>query len=377
MGQEIVFDPPEGIHLGLPERFYFAADAIGSSDLKVLLRDPATWWYASRHNPWRKIRDSKVAHLRKGNALHTLILEGKTAYERGFAVEPLETEHNDKARSAADIKEMLKKHGVTPPETWDKSKLIDVAKRNKLGSLCWDVIQSDFKTALSRGRAKISRAEDLAFQHMAELVHLHPDLGPWLKSGLTEVSIFWRRPDDPDTLLRARLDKVSGKLTGDLKTLSNWKAQSTRHATIRQITEFEYDLQRRFYDEARARAREFIAENKIYVYDQDGEPAALLAEEDKVLADIMQAETWLWVWVFYQVRSDEYGKERAPVLIPWVHQPQGRMWDQAGEKVEAALGNYRAYRERYGFETPWAEIEPCAEIADEQLGSLLWKGIPE
>jgi len=42
-----------GLYLDLAEDIYFAQDALGSSDLKNLLRAPFDWWYGSRHNPPR------------------------------------------------------------------------------------------------------------------------------------------------------------------------------------------------------------------------------------------------------------------------------------------------------------------------------------
>lgn len=377
MGAAVEFFPEEGVHLNLPEDLYFAADALGSSDLKTLLRDPATWWYSSRHNPQRQIKDSKKVALRKGNALHTLILEGAGAYERKFAVEPDESEHPDAARTVSDIKRLLERNGVTPPATHNKEANIAAAKKAKLGHLVWDVIWHSYTRATESGKAKVTQREDVAFRHMAELVHQHPKLGPALAGGLTEVSIFWRRDDDPNTLLRCRLDKLLRTSTADLKTLSNWKAQSTRHATVRQITEFEYDIQRRFYDEPRKLIGRFLEEGRVFAYDNEGVQANPTRDEFKILREVAKVDRWLWAWIFYQVRSDEYGKERAPVLIPWFHEPQGQMWDQAGEKIERALKNFRDYRERYGFEMPWAEIGDVAEIQDSDLGSLLWKGLPE
>jgi len=370
------FFPTEGVYLNLPEYLYFAADALGSSDIKTLLREPATWWYKSRHNSHRRISDSKSASLRKGSALHTLILEGERTYERRYVVEPDEKEHADKARTAEEIQAMLKQHGVDYPRTYDKAKLIACAKQNKLAHLVWDCIWSDYKTATSRGQVRITRAEDIQFRHMAALVHAHPDLGPGLAEGLSEVSVYWRRDDDPDTLHRARLDSLLPKVTVDLKTLSNWQGRDTRHATTRQITELEYDVQRVFYDEARAKAREFIRRGDVFVYDDDGEPGMMNKHEAKVLDAVASNEKWAWVWIFYQLRNDDYGKERAPVLIPWVHNPEGQVYDQAKAKVEKALENFRAYRARYGFETPWAEIESILEIEDSHLSSLMFKGVP-
>lgn len=370
------FEPPEGVHLGLPESLYFSANALGSSDLKTLLRDPASWYYSSRHNRSRYGNATREAGKRRGGALHTLILEGEGAYKRRYAIEPVKSEHPDAAVTVAEIKAMLERHNIKPPNTVQKDVVIQAARKAKLGHLVWDVLVQDFKNAEANGLIRVNQREDFAFRHMAALAHHHPKIGPALKDGLTEVSVFWRRPEDKDTLLRARLDKVNQRFTLDLKTLSNWRASSTRHATQRQIVELEYDVQRRFYDEARTQLRQFVEQGAVYAW--DGETPAHPTKPEMKQLDVIAAEpAWGWVWIFYQVRSDEIGKERAPVLMPWFHRPEGQVWDQAGEKVEVALKNYRRMREVFGFEEPWAEIGQVLEIEDKDLSGLMFKGLPE
>lgn len=377
MSAPVEFDPPEGVHLGLPDQLYFQAPAIGSSDLKTLLRDPASWWYSSRHNPSRHGSASKEAGKRRGGALHTLILEGEGAYKRRYAIEPAKSEHPDAAVTAAEIKALLQRHNIEPPKTVNKDVLIEAVRKAKLGHLCWDVLVQNFKNAEANGYIRVNQREDFAFRHMAALAHNHPQVGPALKDGLTEVSVFWRRPEDPHTLLRARLDKISPRFTADLKTLSNWRAASTRDATKRQIVEMEYDIQRRFYDEAREQLRRFVDDGAVHGWDDHGNPGHPTKQELKQLEAIADADTWRWVWVFYQVRNDEMGKERAPVLIPWFHEPAGQAYEQAAQKVERALKNYRLFREVFGFDEAWAEIGDVVEIEDKDLSGLMWKGLPE
>lgn len=371
------FDPMEGIHLGLPDSLYFAAGALGSSDLKTLLRDPASWWYSSRFNTSRYGSDKRDVGKRRGGALHTLILEGENAYRARYAIEPIKAENPGAAITAAEIKALLQRHNIKPPATVNKDVLKEAARKAKLGHLVWDCLVDDYKAAESQGRIRVNQREDYAFRHMAALAAAHPQLGPALRNGLTEVSVFWRRKEDPDTLLRARLDKISGAVTLDLKSLANWKAANVREQTRRQIVELEYDIQRRFYDEARERIREFVADGAVHAWDDKGNPGQPTRDEMRELERIAAVARWRWVWAFYQVRSDEAGKERAPVLMPWFHEPEGQVWDQAGEKVERALKNYRLMREVYGFDTPWAEIGQVVEIEDKDLSGLMWKGLPE
>ena len=68
-------DIKPGVYLDLPESEYFAADALGSTDLKALERDPLDWWAGSRLNPsvyTPKPRADANDSLALGKAIHTL-----------------------------------------------------------------------------------------------------------------------------------------------------------------------------------------------------------------------------------------------------------------------------------------------------------------
>ncbi len=372
-----------GVHLNLPEKQYFAQDALGSSDLKILLRDPASWWYASAHNPQRPeraTRSQKEADAREiGSALHTLLFEGVDAYQEQFAVEPDETIERQTVVKSVDIRRMLEENGVDPGREYKFGPLITMAKRKGLGHRIYQVHRARFEARVRDGLVPIKASLDFRLRHMAALVENHPDLGPGLRQGLSEVSVFWDRETPTGTVrMRARLDKLAPAWTLDLKTLGNWRGRDPRSAAIAEIREREYDIQRRLYDEARARIRDFVNAGNVYAWAHNGVPVKPLAAEMRCLEAVAAESSWRWVWLFYQVRIDDAdsSKARAPVVVPFFHEPAGAVWDQAGEKVERALSNFADLKSRNGLTEPWAQIDPITEITDSDLASLQYKGLP-
>lgn len=374
------FAATEGVHLHLPDHAYFDVDALGSTDLKILLRDPASWYYSSRRNEHRRARDARRSEaLALGAALHCLLLEGEAAYEERFAVEPDETEHKDKAHTATQIHDLLESRGVATGGTYQKAKLIALAKKHGLGDQVWGVIWQRFESKAADGAIKITRDEDLRLRHMAALAENHEDLGAGLKLGFSEVSVFWRRRDDNDEpvgpLLRARFDKLAPGFILDLKTIGNWKGRSPREAAIASIREHEYDVQRRLYDEAFTALVRAVSKRRVWSW-AGGAAARPLAAQTRKLEEIA-ARRPAWIWLFYQVVCHDKGSERAPVILPFRHDASGQVWDQAGIKVETALANFAAFEERYGETTPWAVIEKIQDLSDADLSSLMFKGLPQ
>lgn len=365
-----------GVYIGLAEQFYFEVDALGSSDLSELKSNPADWWYGSRHNPDREQKDDAQAR-RLGRALHALMLEGVRAYERSVSVEPDPRHYPDVLKTADEIRYLLIDNMIRFPSKPSKQDLVDAAVKAGYGKKIWDHIIADHLRKVAAGRVPLTAAQDRALRHMAKLADSEPSIGPALRNGIPEVTVFWRRPSMPEILFRARLDSLAPVATIDLKTLSNWKGRTIADMARRQIEEFEYDIQRRFYDEARAYARAFIDAGEVMVFDENLKYGqfygadVLSRRERKILKDVAKNDSWRWIWLFYQLRDDR--NHKAPIIIPRSHEPSGEVWDEAGRKIDRAIENYQDYVKRFGFDTPWAHIEPARELDDTDLAGLRFK----
>ncbi len=369
------FAPLEGVHLTMPEWMYFDAPALGSSDFPVLAADPASWWYASAHNPHRRVRRT-ARHLDFGSALHALVLEGEDAYASRFAVEP--DPDRRWIRNLVDLKAALAERGVGTRGIFDAATIHGLARKHGLAPRVWELARSAYERARSKGLGSISQDEDRRLRHMARLVAGHDDIGPALRAGLSEVSVFWRREDDPDTLLRARFDKLLIGATVDLKTFSNPQGKKPEEATWDAIADQDYDLQLAHYHEARERLRAFVAAGAVHAWgaDDDGCGRRPRKDELETLAAIAAAERWDWIWIFYQVRVDDAGRERAPVLVPWVIKPGDAddLMAGANREIDRALTNYREWRERCGLAGEgWSEVREIRRLPLDRLRKLNFK----
>ena len=63
----------EGIYFNLSNEEYHDDPAIGSTDIKKLLKSPTEYWYNSQLNPNRDL--TKKQHLKFGSALHCYLME--------------------------------------------------------------------------------------------------------------------------------------------------------------------------------------------------------------------------------------------------------------------------------------------------------------
>jgi hypothetical protein len=363
---------PEGVHLRLPEEQFADASAIGWTDLKVLYWQAETWWFQSPYNLRRrvKLKSARRLALDLDGALRALVLSGEAAYRSRFLFEPDETSTHW-IRNQVQLKAALERMGANVRGVYGE-KLFSLARSKGIAHKVWDLAWVDFETLKRQGRPYIRPVDDQRIRYTAGLITEHPTLGPALRDGLTEVTVFWRRPEDAETLMRARFDKLRLERILDLKSLSNWRGRDLNAAIAETIETNDYGIQRRLYGgEAFDALCRFVREGRVFAYDAEGQSATVLSDERDYLRRIVEAdrESVLWVWVFAQLRSDAFGEERAPVIAPRAHRPAGRIWDDAGAKIEAALEAFRRLRTEHSLERPWARVEEVSELVDSDVRS--------
>jgi hypothetical protein len=132
---------PDGIYVGLSDAAYFGQDRLGSTDLVKLHKDPASWWYQSRHNRDYS-RPDPTEELNFGSALHVLVLEGDDAFAGRCVISPFEDFRTKEAK------------------VW-------------------------------RDEQILTEDSDRRVRHMAALILNHPELGGRCGGGLSEVAVLW------------------------------------------------------------------------------------------------------------------------------------------------------------------------------------------
>lgn len=312
---------PDGVYVGLKDEDYFAQDRLGSTDLSVLHNRPADWFYGSRHNPFRPARESSE-EMDFGSALHTLLLEGDEAYDARIILRPETYPEID--RKGIETGEYKPWNGNAG---WCKAWIEEHDRPDKL------ILTED---------------ADRRVRHMAELIRNHPELGAPMQAGLSEVAVLWTTEDG--LKLRAKFDKLLPRFVVDLKTFGgDAKGRTVREQCLGLVAQRHMDVQRFLYFQARAH----MAELPVF--------GATPAQADW-LKKVAAVEDWRWCWIFYRRRDDKRGY--APIVKPIMRSHFDASFESGRQKCEVALANYRTFRARFGFDVPWAVVEPAEEPAD-------------
>lgn len=318
---------PDGVYVNLPDADYFAQDRLGSTDLSVLHSRPADWFYGSRHNPHRPERES-TDEMDFGSALHLLLLEGDEAYAARTMLRP-------------EVYPVVVK-GIETGEfkPW-----------NGNANWCKDWLEFNERP----DRLILTEDADRRVRHMAELIRNHPELGPPMMAGLSEVAVFWTNADG--IKLRAKFDKLLPRFVVDLKTFGgDAKGRTVKEQCMGLVAQRSMDVQRFLYFQGRQK----MAELPVFGAD---------ADQAEWLRKVAAVEAWQWCWIFYRRRDDKRGF--APIVKPIIRSHFDASFETGRRKVEVALTNYKTFRDRFGFDVPWAVVEPAEEPADHEFPSWL------
>ena len=293
---------PDGVYCNLSPEAYFAQDRLGSTDLTVLHKRPADWFYSSRHNPDRPDRVASD-EMDFGSALHLLTLEGEEAFRAGTVRCAFDDFRTKEARVWRDEQRLA-------------------------------------------GKIIMTEDAERRVRHMAALILNHPEIGEALSGGLSEVSVLFTH--STGVRLRARFDKLLPRFVADLKSFGgDAKGRDTRAQCLGLVAQRDMDVQRYLYFLARQAMDGLINTGAIY---------GANPEQAEWLKKVASVDDWAWVWLFFRRRDDAKG--HAPIVLPVVVQHFDVTFDTGRRKVETALKNYEAFTARFGFETPWAVIEP-------------------
>lgn len=223
---------PDGIYIGLSNARYHRDLALGSTDLRNLLKGPNLYWH-KKLNPKRpKSNDSTPSKI-LGNATHRLLLDGEKPFKAEYVRGPYGPD--DDLSSA------------------EKSALTKAAKKN-----------------LMVGQELLSQEDYDFVVGCKDVLDADPELQGCLDNGLSEVSVFWTRPDG--VRCKARLDKLKVRGIGDIKTIANERERPIEQACWLDIATYRYDIPAEHYCEGRRQMSALLAAGKVYVGDgQDDE----------------------------------------------------------------------------------------------------------
>lgn len=314
---------PDGVYIGLSSARYHADPALGSSNIRDLLKGANLYWHKSRMNPLRP-RDKKTPSKILGTAVHRLLLDGREAFDGDYVRGPYGPDDDH----------------LAPAE---KAQLTKKAKEGLL-----------------QGQELLSQEDYDFVLGCKDVLDRDPDLHGCLDSGLSEVSIFWTRRKD-GVRCKARLDKLKLRGIGDLKTIANERERPLDQACLLDISTYRYDVPVAHYSEGRRRMAGLIDHGKVFSGDGELLSESYGPQVMDFLYKCSAQESFGFQLVFIP-------KKGAPdawscTITPVADNP---IYAEACTDVEAAIATYRAALAKYGT-SRWLPGHAVEEVTPDML----------
>lgn len=307
-----------GIYLDLNENPYHRDPALGSTDLRRLLRSGPDYWWDSWMNPLRPPIDGDTEARIRGKAMHKFVLEGKEIFDGLYVRRPDDPE------------------GAT---SGDKSNITKAAKKN-----------------LGPGQTLLKGPDYDRINIAGSMVRAHPDLGGAFTNCLTEVSVFWSKGA---VRKKSRFDSLKPRGIGDLKSITNTRGVDFIQCCRNAIANYRYDIQADHYVEGRGAMASLFEAGCVF----DGATGEQITKGEKYdfLEAVVQEPEYAFVFVFFQ--SDD-----APIVHGEKLSPENPLLhEEAHADVEKAVERFKDFMERFGPEQMWLLREPLQEL---QRGDL-------
>ena len=294
---------PPGIYFNLPEDEYHADPALGSTDIKSLLGEPAGYWWNSAYNPAREEREISPA-MKLGSAVHVAVLYG--------------------------LREFGDRYGRCEFPGNIKAGMAERAAFAEAGAIA--LTAKDYDRAMSAGT----------------MIRANPIIGNAFTGGAAEVSVFWEQKVMGEVVRRkARLDYLKPKAIVDLKSHAPMDGKTFVTSCHRAIKTFNYPVQAAAYMDAISHMKQFWNEGRV-------SGSSLPADKD-LMASFCEQGAHAFVFVFWASKG-------APLTWGGTFSQDNPMLQMAKTQVDAALATFVEYRKEFGTESAWIRPEPLSEI---------------
>jgi hypothetical protein len=332
-----------GVYFDLDIDEYHADPALGSGNLRKLLRSGPDYWFESPMNPDRP--ENKVTPARiKGQAIHLIVLEGKQAFDGRFVCEPT---GDDVLYTVGDIKEWLTEHGVLFPKG-QKPELVAQAKAVARELKVQVTIYDDFKASAEKdGKLILSHDEYSRAMITSAMITKNPELSPAFEGGASEVSVFWEGPGG--VMMKCRFDYLKQRGISDLKSITNTLGIPFRTACRTAFARYRYDIQAEHYLAGRNMLAPLVREGRVFG-DHDAD----------WLKRVAAAKEFAMVYVFFQA-------EGAPITWGFNISPSNPLLSAAARDVGRALDTYNEFLKRFGRNEMWLLAEKPEELSVDEL----------
>jgi hypothetical protein len=295
----------DGIYFGLDEDEYHADTALGSTDKKNLLGEPAAYWWGSPLNPMREEKEESAAMI-KGTAVHAFVLDGPDVFAASYG--RCEFPGNRKA-------------GIEERKVFEEEGKISLPAK-------------DYDRIVMAGT----------------IIRLNPDIAEAFSGGMPEVSVFWTETIDGEAVRqKARLDYLKVRAVCDLKSHAPMDGISFEASCLRAIKTLRYRIQIQSYLNARAKLPELVAAGAVH---GDHDP--------EWLAKVVAAQEFAFVLCFWSSKG-------APLTWGSKFSPGNPTLDVAQRDIDMALRRYVELRREFGEDRAWIRATPLNEADGERI----------
>lgn len=226
---------------------YLNVEALSNSLILKLKESALTCWQASWLNKDRC--NESTTSMKKGSALHKVILEGEEAFNREYAVLPSKNDYGSHMNKGLHYKAWLKSHNL--PISGTNSNLIRRIRENCPTAPLFDDVMDRFN-ADSKDKEIITLSDHQDIGRMVEAVECSKVAREAIEGGKPEVSIFWEKNG---VKMKCRLDMLVKDNDGqctiiDLKSFSSQSGRPIEDQLYSIISNRGYLMQAVIYREA-------------------------------------------------------------------------------------------------------------------------------
>lgn len=319
----------DGIYVGLDEAVYHADPALGSSDIRTLLKGANQYWWRSWLNPKRPV-SKRTDSLILGSAVHKILLEGIDEFRRFYVRGPYTSDSD-----------------LSPA---DKSALTKAAKKTLLEG------------------QELLKADDFDFcVGVRDVIDQDPELTGCLDNGLSELSVFWTRPDG--VRCKVRMDKCKRRGIGDIKTIANERERELEEACKLDIKTYRYDVPAEHYLEGYRQMGRLLDEARLFVGDGAKEKvrnitAGVATKAELTLLGFLRECVEEPDLAFQLVFVPKTG---APDAWSTVLSPGNEILMLARTDIETAIAIFKRAMADFGTKTRWLPRRPVGELSIEEM----------
>lgn len=206
-----------GVYFNLDETIYHQDRAVGSTDIRRILRSAPDFWWHSALNPLRPTVDTATTFQIFGRAVHTCILEGVTAFTAKYAP----TSFSGATKAGKDERAKIADEGKTPLKLDEYDRIV------------------------------VAEA----------MIRANPHLADAFSNGRSEVSVFWEADGVP---MKCRYDFLKLRAITDLKSIRNSMEIDFVECCRRRFADGRYDIQAEHYREGRMQMRGLVQAGKVH-----------------------------------------------------------------------------------------------------------------